>query len=179
MKIKQFAFYIGLLGVLAFKLIQGWNIEPTYKVSFSIGYWAGTCDGSIEGLKGNINFDANDPGKSVVNLGMDLNTLKTGNGTRDSHLKKEEYFDVAKYPFIIFKSTGFSKTAGGYLVEGNLSIKATTKKIQIPFTFTETGTDGIFKARFKINRVDYKVSESSWKLKDTVTINVSIPVKKL
>lgn len=167
-----------IISAIAFKLNQGWSIEPGYKVAFSIGFWAGTCDGTISGLKGNINFDENDLAKSVVNLGMDLNTIKTGNNTRDGHLQKEEYFDVAKYPFIIFKSTGFSKTSTGYLAEGNLSIKATTKKVQIPFTFKETATGGIFTANFKINRVDYKVSESSWKLKDTVRISVSLPVKK-
>jgi polyisoprenoid-binding protein YceI len=165
--------------LLAFKGSQSWAIEPNYKINFTIGYWAGTCNGSISGLIGNIIFDENDISKSVFNFGVDLTTLKTGNTMRDDHLKKEENFNTPKYPFILFKSSSISKTLIGYVVEGNLTIKATTKKVQLPFTVKANAGTTVFSSNFKINRLDYFVGESSWKLKDSVTVNVTIPVKKL
>ena len=165
--------------VLSFTINQNWSIEPGSKVTFSIGYWAGTCNGTIGGIKGNINFDAEDLSKSFFNIGFDVNTINSNNNLRDNHIKKEDYFDAAKFPIILFKSTAITKSTSGYIVEGNLTIKSTTKKIQIPFTFKENATGAVFTGNFKINRIDYTVGESSWKLKDEVIITVLVPVKKI
>ncbi len=178
MKKIWFAFFI-LISVFAFKLNHGYSIEPSYKINFTIGYWAGTCNGTIGGVKGNINFDETDLNKSYFNIGFDVNTINTNSEGRDSHLKKEDYFDVAKFPIIIFKSTAITKTTEGYSVEGNLTIKSVSKKIQIPFTFKDTGSGALFTGTLKINRVDYTIGTSSWKLKDEVSINISLPVKKI
>ncbi len=168
-----------LISVLAFKINQGYSVEPSYKVTFAIGSWLGTCNGTIGGVKGNIHFDDNDLTKSFFNIGFDVNTLNTSNSSRDGHLKKEDYFDVAKFPTIIFKSSAITKTASGYSLEGNLTIKAITKKINFPFTFKDIGASGIFTGTLNINRVDYAVGTSDWKVKDEVNISISLPVKKI
>ena len=90
---KSILLFLVLLSVFSFKLNQGWSVEPGCKVTFSIGFWAGTCNGNIGGVKGNINFDADDLTKSFFNIGFDVNTINTDNGTRDGHLKKEEARD--------------------------------------------------------------------------------------
>lgn len=153
-------------------------IEPGYKINFSIGYWAGVCNASIAGLIGNVMFDENDLKKSVFNFGVDLNTLKTGIEKRDDHLKTADYFNVVKNPTIIFKSSSILKTSQGYIAEGNLTIKAITKKIVFPFIYKETKDAGVFSGSFKINRLDYYVGENTWKIKDTVAVTFTIPVKK-
>jgi polyisoprenoid-binding protein YceI len=176
---KKLAFVFLLFILFAFKGSQSWSIEPNYKINFTIGYFAGTCNGSIEGLIGNIVFDENDLKKSIFNFGVDLNTLKTGISKRDDHLKTADYFNIAKYPTIIFKSTTITKTTAGYVAEGNLTIKAVTKKVQLPFTFKDNAGTAVFSSKFKINRLDYFVGESTWKLKDSVSVSVTLPVKKL
>lgn len=176
---KKLAFISLVIFLLGFKGTRSWAIEPNYKINFSVVYWAGICNGSIAGLVGNIVFDENDLTKSVFNFGVDLTTLKTGSDLRDGHLKKEEYFNTPKYPSIIFKSITITKTTNGYTAEGNLTIKATTKKIKLPFTFKENAGTAEFLSTFKINRLDYFVGESTWKLKDSVTVNVIMPTKKL
>jgi polyisoprenoid-binding protein YceI len=161
----------------SFKQKKPLVIAPGYKINFSIGYWAGICNGSVEGLIGNVMFDENDLKKSVFNFGVDLNTLKTGIEKRDNHLKTADYFNVAKYPTIIFKSNAITKTTTGYIAEGNLTIKAITKKVVFPFTYKETKDAGVFSGGFKINRLDYFVGENTWKIKDTVAVTFTIPVK--
>ncbi len=176
---KKIGFIFLLFILIAFKGSQTWLIEPNYKINFTIGYFAGTCNGSIAGLIGNVMFDENDLKKSVFNFGVDLNTLKTGIEKRDDHLKTSDYFNITKYPTIIFKSTAITKTTTGYIAEGILTIKTVTKKVQLPFTFKDNAGAAVFSSKFKINRQDFFIGESTWKLKDSVSVSVALPVKKI
>ena len=47
---------------------------------------------------------------SSFNVSVDVNTINTGVDSRDSHLKKEEYFNAEKYPTINFASTSIEKS---------------------------------------------------------------------
>jgi polyisoprenoid-binding protein YceI len=60
----------------------------------------------------------------------------------------------------------------------NLTIKATTRPVQVPFTFTENGNSGVFKADFKINRLDYGVGEANWLMDDEVAISIQLTVTR-
>ncbi|TAG92192.1 MAG: YceI family protein, partial [Bacteroidetes bacterium] len=96
---------------------------------------------------------------------------------RDRHLKKDDYFDVEKYPNITMKSISFSKINNeNYKGVFKLTIKNVTKTIEIPFSFKKNGKSGMFDTSFVINRLDYGIGESSWVLGNNVTIKMSIQV---
>jgi polyisoprenoid-binding protein YceI len=179
--IKKFS--IALIGVavlaMSFSMIQNWNIAESHKIAFKIKSAMGMVDGTIGGLKGTVSFDAADPARSSMNVTLDLATVTTGNAKRDKDIKEEDtWFDIAKYPKIAFKSNSVSKTAAGYTVDGQLTIKGTEKKVQIPFTFVDAATGGTFVGALKLNRLDYKVGKSSVMVKDTVEVTIKVPVRK-
>jgi len=146
-----------------------WDVK-TYSVGFVIRNAGFNVDGSFKGLVYKINFDdggAND----VIEASVDASTINTNNGGRDKHLRKPEYFDVAQYTTISLKSVKFTKiSTGKYKGTFNLTIKATTKTVEIPFTFSK----GTFEGEVKINRLDYGVGENSWVLSNDVTLKVKI-----
>ena len=166
------------LCVLCFVLLTQWQVSfsqtswdvKTYSVGFVIKNAGFNVDGSLKGLVYKINFD--DGGaNNVIEASVDATTISTNNNARDKHLRKSDYFDVEKYPKLSLKSVSFTKiSAGKYKGTFKLTIKATTKTVEIPFTFNK----GSFEADFTINRLDYGVGESSWVLSNDVKIKLKI-----
>ena len=85
-------------------------IDKESKIEFSIKNFGINTKGSFSGLKGDILFDDKNPSSSSFNVSVDASTIDTDNNMRDSHLKKEEYFNVEKYPAITFTSSKITKT---------------------------------------------------------------------
>jgi polyisoprenoid-binding protein YceI len=165
-----------LLAICSSLYGQTKKIAPDNEVQFKIKNSGLTVDGSFKGLMGSIVFDTKDLSKSSFSVNIDATTVHTGNNSRDGHLKKKEYFDVANFPKISFQSKKFDYTKSGFMVTGNLTIKGIVKEIKIPFTYTEKNYEGLFSGSFKINRLDYNVGESSWILSDEATILLNIKV---
>jgi polyisoprenoid-binding protein YceI len=139
----------------------------------------GTVDGTVGGLKGTISFDPNEIQNSKMDVTLDLSTINTGMNKRDKDIKEEQqWFDIAKYPLIAYKSTGVAKTATGYVVDGTLTIKGVSKNTKIPFTFVDAGESASFIGTLKINRLDFNVGKSSAAVKDEVEVAINVPVKK-
>ena len=154
--------------------------EPkTALVSFKIKNGGITVEGNFTGLVAKINFDANNFSKGSIEASVKVSTIKTGIDLRDSHLKKSEYFNETKYPKITLNSTSFSKKKDGTFIGiFNLKIKDVTKEVSIPFTYKEDGNECSFKGTFSINRLDYKVGESSWTMSNSVNISISLHANK-
>ncbi len=155
-----------------------WKLAEGSKVTFVIKNAGFNVDGKFGGLSTTITFDKQNPTSAGLRATVQTATIDTDNGMRDGHLKKEEYFDVAKHPTIIIQSTSITRGAGNDQYKGifNVTIKGVTKQVTIPFTFTTNGSTGKFSGSFTINRRDFKVGGSSWILSDkaTVTLDVSV-----
>jgi polyisoprenoid-binding protein YceI len=93
---------------------------------------------------------------------VDVASVNTNQAKRDEHLRSADFFDVAKYPTMTFRSTRFHKSGGQLKMTGQLTIKGITKEV----TFDIDGpTDevkdprGIFRrgasATATINRKDF------------------------
>lgn len=155
-----------------------WKVA-TSSVTFKIKNGGMIVDGSFGGLIADITFDPSNYAKSFMEASMDVNTINTGIDLRNSHLKKEGYFNASKYPKISLKSTLFSKESDGTF-KGffKLTMKGITKDIVIPFSYTESTNNAIFKASFNINRRDYNVGGNSWTMSDDVSVNIVINATK-
>lgn len=148
-------------------------------VSFKIKNAGFNVDGKFGALTATIVFDETKNSGNSIDATIDTKTINTGNGTRDGHLKKEEYFDVEKFPKIQMKATLFGKeTNGTFRGYFKLKIKDKTKDVVVPFSFAQKDGKGTFKGTFIINRLDYGVGESSMILSDNATITIEVNVLK-
>ena len=155
-------------------------IENESKVKFTIKNFGLTVDGTYSGVKGTILFDAKNIEKSEIELSLNSNSVNTNNKERDKHLKKEDYFNVEKFPLITFKSTKLSKKIGlnKYLLSGNLTIKGITKTVELEITLSEKDSKLTLKGTLELNRRTYKVGGNSIVLSDNVKLNFLIVTKK-
>jgi polyisoprenoid-binding protein YceI len=96
-----------------------------------------TVRGQFDKFTSTLDWNDADPTKSTVTADIDATTIDTHQDGRDKHLKSAEFFDVAKYPTITFKSTKVEKSGDAYKVTGDLTIHGVTKPVTL-----DVQTDG-------------------------------------
>ncbi|WP_394971883.1 YceI family protein [uncultured Croceitalea sp.] len=89
--------------------------------------------GTIGGFKSTSTIDFDSPESSSFAGSVSVETLDTNNGLRNWSLKNGKYFDEDDFPRISFKSTSVNYKEGTFMVDGNLTLKGTTKPIKINF----------------------------------------------
>ena len=111
-----------------------WKIDSTHSgIEFQIRHLGvSNVRGTFAKPAGTILLDDKDITKSSVEATIDANTVTTNDEKRDGHLKSPDFFDVAKYPQLTFKSTGITKGADGKLsLLGNLTLGGQTKPVTL------------------------------------------------
>ena len=149
-------------------------VDEKSEVMFTVKNFGFNTPGSLKGLKGSIKFNPSDIVASSFNVSVDVNTINTGVDARDSHIKKEEYFNAEKFPLISFISTKITKSQDSYTVTGNLTIKGVTRSISFPFTVQSQDNSLVFSGNFTINRKDFDVGGSSAVLSNTVDVSLKV-----
>jgi polyisoprenoid-binding protein YceI len=182
MKGKRLFWIISLMccfnGLIAQKAIT--PLDEGSKIHFVIKNFGIKTGGDFSGLRGTIKFDPKNPAASSFDVTVNAATIDTDNGTRDGHLKKEEYFDVKKYPTIHMASTKVQATVkpGRYQFNGNLTIKSTTKPIVFQFNVVEkNGGYEFVSDDIKLNRRDYGVGGSSVSMADELKVSLKVFAK--
>jgi len=149
-------------------------VDSDNAVTFVIKNFGINTKGEFKGLKGDIQWNEENPAASTINVSVNANTINTAIEARDKDLRKEEYFNVDKYPLVSFVSTGITSNDGKYTATGSLTLKGTTKTISFPFTATKTATGYLFNGSFTINRLDYGVGRNSMVLGDDVDVTLKV-----
>jgi polyisoprenoid-binding protein YceI len=161
-------------GLFTVKAQQYKPVDDKSEVKFTIKNFGINTPGSLNGLKGSIKFNPSDLVSSSFNVSVDVNTVNTGVDARDSHIKKEEYFNAEKFPVISFSSIKIIKEQDSYSVTGNLTIKGVTRSISFPFTVQNRDNGLIFSGSFTIDRKDFGVGGSSAVLGNNVDVSLKV-----
>jgi polyisoprenoid-binding protein YceI len=148
------------------------------QITFTVKGIFGAVHGKLSGLKSSIIFDENNLRTSSITASVDPKTIKTGIKLRDKDLQKEKFLNSDNFPIIRFRSEKIQKKGNGYVAVGDLTIKGTTRRIEIPFIFSEKGNSGVFKSNFDIQRQDFKVGKKGGSVGNTIRINLEVPVTK-
>jgi polyisoprenoid-binding protein YceI len=165
------AIIIFIASAFTFVHSQEWKIADNYSVKFD----GGDPSGEFSGLKGTIQFDENDLAGSKFDATIDVASINTGNGMKNTHAKSEKWFDAQKYPLIRFTSSAITKTASGYEAKGTLDMHGVQKEIAIPFTFTNNA----FQGSIQVNRLDYNINTAEPAHGSaTFKVDISVPVTK-
>lgn len=144
------------------------------KVAFTITNAGVEVDGHFNDYQGTIKFDKNDLANSQFIASVKVSSIETGIDKRDEHLRSDDYFDAARYPYMKFTSKKIVAKGSGYEVTGELHIKDVKKTISFPFTAQEAGGKVTLKGKFTIDRVEYHVGTSGWVLGDEVNVDLTI-----
>lgn len=155
-----------------------WKVT-TYTISFKIKNAKRNVDGVFGSLEAKIQFDPGKNENNSIEAKISPGTIKTGNGVRDNHLKKTEYFNIEKFPEIHLKTIAIKKLQEGqYSAKCILTIKGKSQEITLPFSFTEKDSKGLFNGSFFLNRLDFGVGPSSIILANNLQVFISVNALK-
>ncbi|MEK7793948.1 MAG: YceI family protein [Candidatus Hydrogenedentota bacterium] len=130
-------------------------------------------DGSVEVTDGNIET-------AKIRITFDMTEAETDNTILTGTLKKEDFFDVEKFPQSSFESTKIAKISDGYEVSGNLTIRGVAKGVTFPATVTLEGGALKAKADFSVDRNAWGIGQgyiSDTIIADDVLISLEIEAK--
>ena len=111
-------------------LASSWTVDQKHaRAGFQVRHMmVSDVYGGFKKFSGTINLDDKDVTKSTVLVEIDPASIDTNETDRDNHLKSPDFFDVAKFPKMTFKSTKVEKTATGLTVTGDLTMKDIEEK---------------------------------------------------
>jgi polyisoprenoid-binding protein YceI len=151
----------------------------------SIGFTAGTFLFDVQGrftrYKVQISGDPDTGADAKVRLEIDAASIDTGNKSRDKHLQSPDFFDVGKYPKIVFTSSKVAKEGSKVVIDGTLEMHGVKKDLRLSFEGV-TGQNGAgvtehaYKAELPLNRKDFGIGAESVaakiSLKDQVKLSL-------
>ena len=174
---KQIVFGILLLAVIGFALtaMASWRVSEDYVIQFS----GSGAEGTFSGLSGSVMFDPKDLSSSKFDVTVEASTISTGNKTKDKHARGKSWLDVEKYPYIKFTSSQVTQSGYGYEMTGELELHGVTKKMTIPFSFSQSGDTGRFEGTFTVNRKDFEITGPffGFVVGDEFEVTLKVPVQ--
>jgi len=182
---------VAVLAVPAFASAAPWEIDSAHtNVGFSVKHMmVSNVQGKFKTVSGSVEFDPKAPEKGSIDVSIDVGSIDTAMGKRDDHLKAPDFFDLAKYPAITFKSKKFTKVADGkYKVTGDLKIRDVSKEVTLDVEGLDKGFKNPFSgkesrgasATAKINRKDFglawnkAIEGGGLMVGDEVTIQIDV-----
>lgn len=142
-----------------------WDIDPVHsEVGFVVRHLVVTkVRGRFADVKGHF-VTAENPLESRVEVEVDLNSISTHNDQRDGHLRSADFFEVEKYPTMVYKATGARQDGDKFVLDGELTLKDVTKTVPLTFELNgfsdhpAGGTVAGFSGTTSINRKDFNVN---------------------
>jgi len=173
-----------IFAVSATAEVQTWQIDPNHTAAqFSVRHMGiSTVRGAFTKVSGSAQYDPADPSKTAVDATIDAASVDTRVSMRDDDLRSPNYFDVAKYPTITFKSKSVQAAGEGKLkLVGDLTIHGVTKEVALdvdgpsapvadPKGNSHIGTS----ASTTVNRKDFGVGGSSPMVGEGITITIDV-----
>jgi hypothetical protein len=109
-------------------------------------------------------YDPKDITNSSVSVVFNTRGINSNNENRDRDLRSANFFDVEKYPLMLFRSEKIVRTRDGFIAHGPLTLHGVTRPIEITFVQTHDvmsdawGNKRIgFVGKTSLNRKDYGV----------------------
>jgi polyisoprenoid-binding protein YceI len=113
---------------------QTWTIDSSHSAAqFAVKHMMiSTVRGDMGKVTGTVTYDGKNLAAATVEASVDVTGINTREEKRDAHLKSADFFDVAKFPAITFKSKKvIPGTNGAFKVVGDLTMHGVTKEVTL------------------------------------------------
>jgi len=105
-------------------------------VAFSVRHlMVSKTKGRFDDFQGTVTI-AEDPLASSVEVEIQVASVDSRDETRDGHLRSPDFFDAETYPTITYRSTKVTPAGQGrWAVDGELTVRGTTRSVPLEVTF--------------------------------------------
>jgi polyisoprenoid-binding protein YceI len=132
---------IGLIGLSMVIAAHGetFTVDTGHaEVGFAVKHMmVSNAKGKFNTFEGTLEYDIATKTLQSVQGSIEATSIDTNNEKRDDHLKNEDFFNVAKFPKMTFKSTSVKKTGENtFEVTGYLNVLGVDREVTGPVTIT-------------------------------------------
>lgn len=140
-----------------------YSIDPAHtSVEFVVRHLMITkVRGRFAAVDGQVELAPGSDLPTKITATIDAGSIDTREDQRDAHLRSADFFDVERYPKLIFESTRVDGTPDDFTLDGKLTIHGVTRDVTLEGSFEGRVGDpwgGVrvgYTARGKINRKDF------------------------
>ncbi len=158
-------------------------IDPAHSwLNFSVNHGGfAAAHGRFGVVSGTIDFDQDDVTKSSVSVEIKATSIDTNHEARNKHLQSPDFFNVAEFPNLTFKSTSIKKTGENTgLVTGELTMIGVTKSVTLDVVFNKGDDKKVgFSGKAEITPGDFGMAKvAGFGMGPTVKINIDLEATK-
>ena len=128
-----------------------------------------------------LSLDASDLTQTTGKITVSLTEIDADYPMVGTTLQKKDWFHTAKWPdgvFEITKVTALEKTAQSYRVEGNLTLRETTKPIALTLRVdTQTDDTLVIMGEGRLNRLDFGIGQGEWSGTDVLQKDITLEIQ--
>ena len=172
---------------------NAWQVDTNHTAAqFSVRHMlVSTVRGTLGKVAGTIDYDGKSAESIKADISIDVNGINTGTENRDKDLRSDNFFDVAKYPTVTFKSKRVEPAGQGrFRLVGDLTIHGVTKEVALdvdgpsPILKQPNGAQRVgASAATKLNRRDFglqysKMVEAAPVVGDEIQVQIDIEASK-
>ena len=166
-----------------------WKIDPVHSTAeFKVRHLGvSNVHGTISKVAGTVRLNEKEILKSSVEATLDCATVNTNESGRDAHLRGPEFFNVEKFPSMVFRSTSLTRANDKLLLNGDLTLAGVTKPVSLiidgpapPQTDTKGVTRSGFSASGTIHRADFNFGSKypAVVIGDEISISIDLEIDK-
>jgi polyisoprenoid-binding protein YceI len=139
-----------------------WVVDPGHAEVAFIGrhFMLTKIRGRFTGVEGTVTV-ADTPGRSRLEVTIDMASVSSGDQARDDHLRSADFFDVENHPTARFQSSDVRWAHTQGTVTGDLTIKGIARPVELRVEYLGHAVDpwgndrAVFSASATIDREDW------------------------
>jgi polyisoprenoid-binding protein YceI len=121
-----------------------WALDPVHStIGFELPYLAGTFRGHFTDVDAKLTADSLSGSARVASVDVKDENLA-------AHLQSPEFFDVERHPELTFASDSLDPSGDQLKVHGEITIRGTTKPVELVGTIAGPITDGFGRERVNV-----------------------------
>jgi polyisoprenoid-binding protein YceI len=119
------------------------------------------ADGGFRRFAGEVRLEDGRPETATGRVTVEVASIDTANGTRDNHLRSEDFFDARRFPEATLVVGGARREGERVLVTGELAIRGVSRPVTVPVTVAVAG--GVIRVTgdLVVNRREFGIAYQS------------------
>lgn len=126
--------------------------------------------GGFKKFKADAMADYENPEAGSLEITIDTTSLWSDDEKLTNHLKNPDFFDVRKYPTIVFKATKITADEESAKLTGQLTMLGKTVEVTVPAKVETDDEEITLTSEFKIDRTKWGMNYGEGKIDNDVAI---------
>ena len=138
-------------------------VPAASEIAFQVKQSGVPIDGRFRRFDAQLALDPQSPQGGTATITVDTASATVGFAESDAELPRAPWFDSARFPQAVFRSSAIKPLGVGKLqVLGTLAIKGTSRELSVPVAIARNGAQSTATGEFTVKRLGFRIGENEW-----------------